>query len=389
MRLNLFAILLLVLPSAVSAYPQYIVKGYTNCASCHYSPTGGGLPNSYGYATQSATFPDAVDSKFLEQMRTKLQKNDVTGYKDDGATPKLQGDIGLDARLLVLSAYSGEDDEGGEGGEDGGGGSKTPMLIPMLVEVSGVLAYGPWITYGSVTPKKSGESSRSDTIFSREHWIGRKMGATSMIRAGRIVLPFGIRSPDHTLYTRRDFGFDKWGQSYGLEWDYYSERWMISTSGFVGDLIQDPSHLQQRGGVASVAYNIPGKTSFGLSFMGSASKATRVFAGSFFNRSKFLKHFYVMEEVSYRDEKSLDDLGTENELAAAFRMGWFPLESLDIYVEAASRRIFDHGELKKTRYIVGSQWHVLPWIELIPAVMFEEYNSKTEITPMGQLHVVF
>jgi hypothetical protein len=388
MRQNLFTILLLILPSIVEAYPQYIVKGYTNCASCHYSPTGGGLPNSYGYATQSATFPDSIKSKFLEDVRSKLQKNDVTGYKDDGTIPQFQWDIGLDARLLVLAAYSG-DDEIEEGGGEGGSASKTPMAIPMLFEVGGVLAYGPWITFGNITPRKSGASSRPDTIFSREHWVGRKLGQTSMLRMGRMVLPFGIRTPDHTLYTRRDFGFDKWGQSYGIEWDYYSERWMISTAAFAGDLILEPSELQQRGGVSTVAYNFPGKTSFGMSILGSASSVTRVFAGSFFNRSKFLKHFYVMEEVSYRDEKSLDDIGNEKELAAAFRMGWFPLESLDIYIEAATRRIFSQGELNRARYIVGSQWHILPWIELIPALMVEKFDYKTEYTPMAQLHVVF
>jgi hypothetical protein len=135
----LFMIVLLLMPSLAAAYPQYIVKGYTNCASCHYSPTGGGLPNSYGYAAQSATFPDAVDSKFLESIRTKLQKNNVTGYQEDGTTPQLQWDIGLDARLLVLGAYTGDDEAEEEGG---GGAAKTPMAIPMLFEVGGVLAYG-------------------------------------------------------------------------------------------------------------------------------------------------------------------------------------------------------------------------------------------------------
>ena len=85
----------------------------------------------------------------------------------------------------------------------------------------------------------------------------------------------------------------------------------------------------------------------------------------------------------------LDDLGIEKELAAAFRMGWFPLESLDIYIEAATRRMFDQSELNRTRYIAGSQWHVLPWVELIPAFMVEKFDYKTEYTPMAQLHVVF
>lgn len=381
-------LLCVLVPGISYSYPQYIVKGYTNCASCHYSPTGGGLPNSYGYGAQSATFPDTIDSKFIESIREKLKKNDVTGRNPETQKPELQWDIGLDARMLVLSAYEADDDND-EGGEDGGGGSKTIMPIPMLFEVTGVLAYEDWILFGNVTPRKSGASAAPDTVFSREHWLGRKFGDHSMLRAGRMVLPFGIRTPDHTLYTRRDFGFDKWGQSYSMEWDYYSDRWGFSTSGFVGDLILEPTPLQQRGGVATVSYQIPGKTTFGLSTMGSRSKVSRVFAGTIFNRSKFLKHFYVMEEVAYRDENSLQNAGKEQELATAFRLGYYPLESLELYVEAAVRRRLDESLLNRTRYIAGSQWQALPWVEIIPAIMFEKYDSKTVTTPMGQLHVVF
>lgn len=382
---RILLIIFLCLPSLAEAYPSYISKGYTNCGSCHYSPIGGGMTNSYGSAAQSATFPDTIHSESIQKFRERMTKNDVTGYKeDDGKTKELQWDAGLDARALLLLANT------GSGEDDGGsGGGKQAYFFPMLFEVAGVLAYGPWITYGSVTPRRAGASQTPDSIFSREHWVGYKLNESSMIRSGRLVLPFGIRSPDHTLYTREDFGFDKWDQSYGMEWDFSSERWMVSAAGFAGDLILDPTDRQQRGGVASIAYNFPGKATIGVSFLSSVSKFMRTNEGSLFSRSKFLQHFYVMEEVDLKRDTSTENLGNTDELASMFRFGMFPIESLDIYFEAATRRMFGQSELNKTRYSIGSQWQILPWAEFIPVVMLETFNSTREITPMAQFHIIF
>ena len=49
-----------------ASYPQFIAKGYTNCASCHYAPDGGAMANAYGVATQQAFLPDAIEVEFLE-----------------------------------------------------------------------------------------------------------------------------------------------------------------------------------------------------------------------------------------------------------------------------------------------------------------------------------
>lgn len=368
------------------AYPTYIGKGYTSCASCHYSPTGGGLPNAYGYGTLSATFPDVWSARGVEKMREALRKPEVTGFSSETSRPKLQADAGLDVRIMTLVA-------GGGSGEPepltDDHGQTQVVVIPMLIEASGVAAIGSWWVYGSITPRKGSESQRPDSVFSREHWIGRKIGETSMLRLGRLVLPFGIRNADHTQYTRQDFGFDKWDQSYALEWDYGVEKWTVSTAAFAGDLILEPQETQQRGGVASVAYHVPGRGSFGISIMGSMAKYTRNISAALSNRIRFFNKWYAMEEVALKNDWSDRTSSQEVTLASAFRLGVFPVESLDVYAQVENRRVFDSKVLTKYRYQLGAQWHILPWVELIPTVILESFDGSNLFTGLFQFHAVY
>ena len=45
---SLVALLLMVFAGTASATPNLIRLGYTNCASCHLAPQGGGLLTPYG-----------------------------------------------------------------------------------------------------------------------------------------------------------------------------------------------------------------------------------------------------------------------------------------------------------------------------------------------------
>jgi len=364
-------------PYAGHSYPQYIAKGYTTCASCHYSPSGGGLANSYGHSTLQATFPDSVKVPFLEELRRKIAKHDVTGFGQD-KSPEFQWDLGLDTRLMFLpvpKTVNGDDE---------------PAFIPMLIEGGGVAAYGPVLAYGTLTPRRAGSTRTPNTVFSREHWLQYKFSDRWSVRGGRVVLPFGLRIPDHTQYTREDLGFDHWDQSYGVEADYGTVKWTINAAGFFGDFWLDPTEIQQRGGVASVTYQIPSRAAVGTSVLASASESTWRAAASLFLRLRMWKSVYGMGEVSPHYEKGKNVGSSQSGIASLLRVGWFPIESLDLYFEWGGRGIFNEYDLTKLRYMLGANWQVLPWMELAPALFLEEdAESGMHVTGFGQIHIIY
>jgi hypothetical protein len=141
---------------------------------------------------------------------------DLTPDAANPYQPKI--DLGLDVRLLPLLGTDGDATIG-------------PTLIPMLAEVGGAVALGPWMFYGTITGKKQA----GYLLTSREHWLKYRASSGLDLRLGRMVLPFGIRQPDHTQYVREDFEFDKYDQSYGLEVDFRGDRKSGKRCLFQGD----------------------------------------------------------------------------------------------------------------------------------------------------------
>jgi len=363
------------LPAAALAYPQYIAKGYTNCATCHYSPTGGGLPNSYGHQAAAATFPDAVKVGWIKEMRARLAKHDVTGT-DDQDRPVFQYDLGLDTRLMALRTPTRV------------AGSPSWVAIPMLGEVGGVAARGPFLAYLTLTPRPSGVEARSYTVASREHWLQYKIDGEQSVRAGRLVLPFGLRVPDHTAYTREDFGFNKYDQWYALEWDHYSEHYMASVAAFDGTLIAERIAPGERGLCATFGYNFPSWATIGISALGAVSNPTWRLASSLFVRWRPFGKTYLMGELAFQQTWARSSARSQHEPAGLLRAGVFLLESADVHLELGGRTIGRAWAPTKLRYILGVDWKVLPWVELSPEYLLEETG---ETGPSGsflaQLHV--
>jgi len=377
MRRGLLIAALLCCASTARAYPQYVAKGYTNCGTCHYSATGGGLPNAYGHATLEATFPNDVEIAGLQKVRDWLTKGFVTGYGDDG-NAALQWDAGLDARLLMVSAPS------------EAGGSDGLLVVPMLLEAGAVAGYGPVLAYGTVTPRRFGAERGDLSLFSREHWLQYRLAEGWSLRAGRMVLPFGLRMADHTHYTREDLRFDKWQQSYALQLDAANEAWAWSTALFGGDLLATPSELQERGAATSFTWNFPGRGSVGGSLLYATHTLGDRAAASLFTRLRLAQGLYCLGEVALYEQRSTDGKTRQPGIAGMARTGWFLLESLDLYLEVGVRRVADAQLLDKLRYSAGAEWQLLPWVAIAPAVLFEENRESGMTTTLfGQLHVIY
>jgi len=283
-------------------------------------------------------------------------------------------DLGADVRLLALI---GSDSDGTIG----------PIVVPMLTELGGALAWQHWTVYGAATARSIGTTY---LLASREHWLEYSFDGSLQLRAGRMVLPFGIRQPDHTQYVRTDFAFDKWDQSYGLELDWRGTDWQLFANGFVGDLTGRPAERQERGGAATLLRKVGDDSSVGLSLLGSVSTAVRRVAASAQARLAFGVGTYGLAEIAAqrRNAASGDDGLTS--VASYLRLGWFARPDLDVYLEAGQRAFVHAGEFAKLRAGLGVNWQLLGWLEFAPQVLVESRaDLPTRLLALGQLHLIY
>ena len=326
--------------------------------------------------TAEAMLPNGLPSSTIESLREWLMKNVVTGFNEEDQK-ELQWDIGLDTRFLFLEATTGL------------GAENSLLFVPMLSESQFVLAYGDLLAYGSFSLRRVGADRNDVAFFSRYHWLKYQLSESASLRIGRMVLPFGIQSPDHTLPTRRNLGFNKYDQSYGLQFDFNSEFWSIGAMAFFGENLIEDQSAQERGAAASIAYLFPGQATIGVSLLASTTELYSRFVGGVFSRIKLIERIYVLAESDIEYKHVLSSEQQEAEWASYLRIGWFPWEWLDIYGEFRYSRLFASEPIDVPETVIGVNWQVLPWVELIPMVRLNHAGSEASVDFMGQLHVLY
>jgi hypothetical protein len=351
----------LLVARTASAYPQFAFKGLGDCGSCHHSPTGGGLPNRWGRESLDVTFDTGVG-----------WGNDDLAY-DRAAPGTLKLDLGLDVRLLPLYVADGE-------------GSNL-AAIPMLTEVGGAAAVGRWMLYGTATTRAQAGNGPEYVFMSREHWLNYEAGSGFDVRLGRMVLPFGIRQPDHTQYVREDFEFDKYDQSYALEVDFRGTEWSVFGSLFAGDLSYEPRQRQSRGLAVTTLREFGQGAALGASAVLSTSSARNRGAGSLFGRSTLSANTYLLAEVAAQYVAANEGDAALSTLGEYLRLGWFARPELDVYLEVGRRAFLKADGLSKGRVGWGMNWQLLRWFELSPQVLAEARSDlSNRLTAMCQLH---
>ena len=101
---------------------------------------------------------------------------------------------------------------------------------------------------GVVTSEASA-ASVAGSLVSREHWLGYAFAEdTILLRAGRINLPFGIRSIEHTLFVRRATRTDlNDTQQHGVALSYSGEMLRAELMGIAGNYQLRPDAFRERG----------------------------------------------------------------------------------------------------------------------------------------------
>src|SRR6185312_4028151 len=224
--MSIMAVALLFGGRAAHAFPEMARFGYTNCATCHYSPNGGGLLTPYGRALSKEVLSNGkfFFEYWFEKNKTEAPKGEAG--KAPAATPEEK-----EAAAPAAGAPKGSAASGG-GGEEV---SREPMFLygafdmPEWMDLGmffrGLMLYlnNPsfaQLTYVPMQTDIEGEVTfwriRADASFgpdwyniyffnqfkvvSRRHWLSFLAGPSEakdlvQIRAGRFYANYGLNIP--------------------------------------------------------------------------------------------------------------------------------------------------------------------------------------------------
>lgn len=180
-----FAQILLLLALRVNAEPYLAVKNNLQCAACHVNPIGGGARTAYGalYGTQM------------------LPQHAGSGTQFDAGNISDTFRIGANFRA---NYYQHDSDE------DSAGDTKTFQTQTGQV-------------YFIFQPKDSrftlyvDEQIAPGTALNRETFILARLGDNYYVKAGKLMLPYGIRLEDNTAFIRQASGINFQNSDNGVE----------------------------------------------------------------------------------------------------------------------------------------------------------------------------
>lgn len=221
-----------------SAYPWMIRHEYTGCAQCHVDPSGAGLMTLYGRA----------QSEVL--LRTPYRKADdvdpALGGFMFGLVPLPEEGIRAQADARTLMLYVSPP-------------SPAPSVTrTILMQADAIVGLETASVRGAVSVGYTHEGALpasvtrglNDRVVSRQHWAGYAFGEDKQwtVRAGRMNLPFGVRTLEHTLWVRSATKTDiNTGQQHGVSLVYTGEKIRGELMAVAGNLQIRPDDLRERG----------------------------------------------------------------------------------------------------------------------------------------------
>jgi hypothetical protein len=239
-----FALVLLA-PRPAHAYAWMIRHGFTGCAQCHFDPTGGGLLNDFGLGA-------AAD---LLRSHYGSEPPDARPFFGLFTTPPwlLTGGSFRDMLLYMKS--------------DGAPWSSQNVL--MQADLRAGIDAGRFRAAGSLGVITNGNSPAAvvGDLVAREYWAGWAFADDAvLLRAGRINLPFGVRSIEHTLFVRQATQTDlNDTQEHGIAIAGRGHGFRGELMGIAGNYQLSPDAFRERGYTGYGEWSPTSHWAFGVS----------------------------------------------------------------------------------------------------------------------------
>ncbi len=240
--------MVLSLSGRAHAYAWMIKHGFSKCGSCHTDPSGG----------ETLTTMGRVQSQYLlsfggEDIEPpKSSTGFLFGAIDEPENVRLGGSY---RHMLLYSAPV----------------PTVPSEIrqfPMQLDLYGSATLGRFVMGASLGVARGIEGSahvrgaqinqeagEGFILLSRTHYLGLWLTDDTLLRVGRLNLPFGVRIPEHVMWVREATRTDRESdQQHGLSLTYQRGRWRTDAMLVFGNFQLNPDRFRERGFTGSLAY---------------------------------------------------------------------------------------------------------------------------------------
>lgn len=243
-----------------AAYPQWqLSAGEGRCNTCHYAPGGGGLLTAFGR--------DAVGDQ-------------LSSFGGDGAF--LHGAVRLPSWLSLggdlRGAFVAHDVQDPGGPAVAVFPMQADAAARVIIPDTGLSVVGIVGLRGQVrdpdalVPLQNYQPTSTSRLVSREHYVMYQPQALgSYLRLGRFFAPFGLRFAEHTLYIRRDLGFDSLRESYNFGVGVVRSEWELHLTLFGPDVVRQlgsdeagaAAYFERRVADGAAAFAVQGRVADG------------------------------------------------------------------------------------------------------------------------------
>lgn len=224
---------------AANAYPEFISYGYTSCLTCHFNGAGGGPLNDYGrglFAVEIAAKP------FFQSKLSDDELGSISGFLGSTQIP-----LGLKpyAKLRYLGMDNNVDRPPLKADRE----ILMQAAVGMTYPIDRSQKYLVSFELGYVPKPVAADPARSEQNrewISREYYFRWANAKQSWLYFGLLDKVFGLRTPDHSSYSRGYIGLGQNDQAHGILWHKGFEESEIFLFGYLGNLQQE-ANLQAKG----------------------------------------------------------------------------------------------------------------------------------------------
>ncbi len=334
------SLLCFVFPCTGYSYPENVRYGYASCASCHVSPSGGGVLTKYGREASE------------EFMGTSVAEGENAFLHGKVPVPEWIA-VGGDLRGVILQRDT--------------NAFKERWAFPMQADAEVALKIRPWLTGVASGGVYNGN------FDSLRHYLLVNADENLHIRGGRFFPAFGILTPDHVNPVRRGLGFEPGRESNNFEVGYTAESGEILVNAILSSG-QDTLADNEKGYSIRAAWFAGGRSQIGLSAMSvNGSIWSRDLFG-FFAVTGITKSVYVLAEADVETKSPVDksDASTvhNRRVVTSNKLGWELMNGLHLFA-SWDASVTTQGNRDPRQWTAGPgvQWFPRPHFELSSQIL--------------------